>query len=200
LGELWGRVPFTALDFETTGLDSITDRICEIGAVRLSAAGAEEAAFDLLVYPGRSISQGASFVSGITDTMVRGARSVDEVLPELLAFLGDSIIVAHNASFDVGFLKAAAERMGLGDIRNRIADTRDLAREAFPGLPSYALQNLARSFGLDSGNAHRACDDARTCARLLALCVQAGIRAAPIISREGIASTDSSREEPDVGT
>jgi len=176
LGDLWGSASFAALDFETTGLDSISDRICEIGAVRLSASGMEEASFGLLVYPGRPIHPDASRVNGITDEMVKDARPVHEVLPDLLEFLGDSIIVAHNAPFDVSFLQAAAERAGLPAIKNRVADTRDLSKEAFPELPSYALQNLARSFRLDSGNAHRACDDARTCARLLALCAQAARR------------------------
>lgn len=173
LRELWGRASFAVLDFETTGLDSRADRICEIGALRLSDTGAEAASLDLLVNPGLPIRPEASRVSGITDEMVRDARPVEEALPELLAFLGDSVIVAHNAPFDLGFLKAAAERAGLPAPSNLVADTRDLAREAFPGLPSYALQNLARSFGLSAGNAHRACDDARTCARLLVLCVQA---------------------------
>lgn len=180
--ELWGRTIFTILDFETTGLDSRVDRICEIGAVRLSETGAETATLDLLVNPGIPIQPGASRVSGISDDMVKDARPVEDALPELLEFLGNSVIVAHNASFDLGFLKAAAERAGLAAPSNPVADTRDLAREAFPGLPSYALQNLARSFGLTPGNAHRACDDARTCARLLTLCV----RAAP----DGTAGTE----------
>lgn len=197
---LWGRSPFTALDFETTGLDARTDRICEIGAVRLSDSGVETAVFDLLVHPGRPISPEASRVSGITDDMVRDARPVDEVLPELLSFLGDSIVAAHNASFDMGFLRAAAARLGLAEIRNRVADTRDLAREAFPGLPSYALQNLARSFGLDPGSAHRACDDARTCARLLALCAQTGNRALPDAAASGQSSTILVERKPDGGT
>lgn len=178
LRELWGRASFAVLDFETTGLDSRTDRICEIGALRLSDTGAEAASLDLLVNPGLPIRPEASRVSGITDEMVRDARPVEEALPELLAFLGDSVIVAHNAPFDLGFLKAAAERAGLPAPSNLVADTRDLAREAFPGLPSYALQSLARSFGLSAGNAHRAYDDARTCARLLVLCVQAAPAAA----------------------
>ena len=155
LRELWGRASFAVLDFETTGLDSRADRICEIGALRLSETGVEAASLDLLVNPGLPIRPEASRVSGITDEMVRNARPVEDALPELLAFLGDSVIVAHNASFDLGFLKAAAERAGLPAPANPVADTRDLAREAFPGLPSYALQNLARSFGLSPGNAHR---------------------------------------------
>ena len=184
LRDLWGRADFTVLDFETTGLDSRQDRICEIGAVRLSASGAETASLDLLVNPGLPIRPEASRINGITDEMVKDARPAEEALPELLAFLGDSVIVAHNASFDLGFLKAAAERAGLSAPPNRVADTRDLAREAFPGLPSYALQNLARSFGLSTGNAHRACDDARTCARLLVLCAQALPAGAPGAPRE----------------
>ncbi len=187
LREHWGRSVFTVLDFETTGLDPREDRICEIGAVRLTPTGAESASLDLLVNPGRPIHPEASRVSGITDEMVRDAPAVESALPDLLAFLGDSVIVAHNASFDLGFLAAAARRAGLVAPANPVADTRDLAREAFPGLPSYALQRLAGSFGLAPGNAHRACDDARTCARLLVLCAQAA---------SGIPAGDAESESP----
>lgn len=192
LARLWGAAPFAALDFETTGLDSVTDRICEIGAVRLAPSGMEEATFSLLVNPGRPMNPSASRVNGITDDMVACARPVGEVLPELLEFLGDSIIVAHNAAFDVGFLRAEAARTGVFEFGNRVADTKRLAKDAFPGLPSYSLQNLAKSFGLDPGNAHRACDDARTCARLLALCAQVAR------SKAGLpdASAPKERERP----
>ncbi len=169
---LWGRAVFTALDFETTGLDPRLDRICEIGAVRFPPGGAVEESFELLVNPGRPISPDASRVSGITDEMVREARPLEEALPELLDFLGDSILAAHNAAFDLGFLKAAAARAGLPEPRNRVADTCGLARQAFPGLPSYSLPKLALRMGLDGGRAHRACDDARTCLRLLELCAR----------------------------
>lgn len=187
LRELWGRAVFTVLDFETTGLDPREDRICEIGAVRLTLTGAESSSLDLLVNPGRPIHPEASRVSGITDEMVKTAPGVELALPDLLAFLGDSVIAAHNASFDLGFLAAAARRAGLPAPSNPVADTRDLAREAFPGLPSYALQRLAASFGLAAGSAHRACDDARTCARLLALCAQAA---------SGIPAGNPQRESP----
>ncbi len=163
---LWPEATFVALDFETTGLDCATDRVCEIGALRFGADG-ERASMGILVDPGMPISPGASRVNGITDAMVRGQTPCDEALEGLLGFIDKAIIVAHNAPFDLSFLKQGMKRIGKHRLSNKIADTRYLAKEAFPGRPSYSLQNLASWLGIAPGNAHRALDDARTCKELL---------------------------------
>lgn len=176
LRELWPRAAFVAFDFETTGLDGRNDRIVEIGALRFGPDGEGEA-FQTLVDPGRPIPWGASRVNGITDAMVRGQGDLETALPRFLAFAGGAVLVAHNAPFDLGFLKAGLARLGLKAPANPTVDTCALARLALPGRPSYSLQNLARDFRVDPGSAHRALDDARVCARLVPLIVAGTERA-----------------------
>jgi DNA polymerase III epsilon subunit family exonuclease len=164
------EVTFAAIDFETTGLYPTSDRIVEFGAVRFR--GIEIAGeFELLANPGIPIGAEAAAVSGITDEKVAGARPVDEIVPEFLEFLGDAVLVAHNAPFDVGFLRAAVAALGLGEVTNPIVDTQTLAIKAFPRRKSYSLQNLATELGLPPNRAHRALDDAIMCMRLFHKCV-----------------------------
>ena len=170
LRELWPAATFVAFDFETTGLDGRNDRIVEIGALRFGPDGEGEA-FQTLVDPGRPIPWQASKVNGISDAMVRGQPDLDVALPRFLAFAGGAVLVAHNAPFDLGFLKAGLARLGLKVPANPTADTCALARLALPGRRSYSLQNLAGEFRIDPGSAHRALDDARVCARLVPLIV-----------------------------
>jgi DNA polymerase-3 subunit epsilon len=162
---------FAALDFETTGLNPEGDRICEYGAVKFSREGELEE-FSILCDPGIPISKDAQAVSGISDEMVRGLERAESVLPSFLSFLGDASLVAHNAPFDLSFLYAASRRLPSPKPANPVFDTRTLARDAFPGFPRYSLQDLARAFAIDPGDAHRALDDAYTCMRLFLKCVE----------------------------
>lgn len=166
------EVPFVAFDFETTGLYPARDRIVEFGAVRFRDR-TEEAAFDALVDPGIDISGEAGSVSGITPEMVKGKPGVAETLPGFLEFIDGAVLVAHNAEFDVGFLRAALQAAGHPDIKNPIIDTQALAQRAFPRLRSYSLQNLVAELALPAGNAHRALDDARMCMHLFSACADA---------------------------
>ncbi len=163
---------FTAFDFETTGLYSASDRVCEIGAVQFRGA-AVTAEFSELVNPGVPIPPDAGAVSGISDIMVADKPPIAQMLPVFMEFIGDSILVAHNAEFDVGFLRAALHREGLSDVANSIIDTQILAQKAFPRRRSYSLQNLAEELNIPPGAAHRAFDDAVVCMRLFRECVNA---------------------------
>lgn len=163
---------FVALDVETTGLHAVRDRVVEFGAVRFTI-GAESGEFSELAHPGMAIPPDASAVSGITDAMVAGADPTDVVLRRFIAFLGDSILVAHNAEFDMGFLRAEIQRAGLPELTNPVVDTLALAPRAFPGRKSYALQNLVAELGLARNDAHRARDDARQCRLVLERCIDA---------------------------
>jgi len=165
---------FVAIDFETTGLYPSSDRIIELGGVRFTGrelAGQPSAEFQALVNPGIPIGVDAARISGITDSDVADAPAIDEVMSGFLEFIGDAVIVAHNAPFDVGFLRAAVSRLGLPDVTNRIVDTIPLAMKAFPRRRSYGLQNLAVELGLPPNQAHRALDDAVMCMRLFGRCV-----------------------------
>lgn len=163
---------FVAFDFETTGLHPAVDRIVEFGAVRF-AVGRELAEFGELADPGIPIHADASRVSGITTEMVAGKAPVEAVLPRFIEFAGSAILVAHNAEFDTGFLRAELQRAGLPTVENLIIDTQMLAQKAFPGKKSYSLQNLVEMLGIPANTAHRARDDARQCMRLFEHCVQA---------------------------
>jgi DNA polymerase III epsilon subunit family exonuclease len=166
-------VRFLALDFETTGLDSTIGRVVEIGAIRFSMGPEgcnEEASLACLVDPGMPIPHQAKAIHGISNEDVEGAPSFREVAPALLALASGAIIVAHNVRFDLSFLDAELARFGLARPETRTEDTVGLARRAFPGRASYRLGAIASALGIDTGSAHRALDDARTCMLLYAAC------------------------------
>lgn len=177
------KLIFTAFDTETTGLDPRTCRVVELGGVRFDARGVTSR-FNALINPGTPMPIEASRVNGITDAMLAGKPDMREVLPDFLAFACGTVLVAHNAPFDVSFVNEELSRMGKGPLDHRVVDTRILAREAFPGLPKYALQDLASRLGIEAKDAHRAEDDARVCMELFLRCVAAlrerlGVPAAP---------------------
>ncbi len=162
---------FVAFDIETTGLIAGVDRIAELAAVAFRGETVlEELA--RLVDPGISMPPAAGQVNGITDDMLRGAPPVREVLPDFLSFLSQGTPVAHNAQFDVAFLRADIESLGLSPPGGPVLDTRGLARRAFPGRFSYSLERLARDLGLETRGAHRALADAQACRRLFQSCVE----------------------------
>lgn len=165
------EITFVAFDFETTGLHPAVDRIVEFGAVRFRV-GSELAEFSQLVDPGRPIEREAARVSGIDDSMVQGKPPVGAVMPRFMDFVGEAILVAHNAEFDAGFLRAELARAGIVQFENLVIDTQLLAQKAFPGKKSYALQSLVEMLGIPANTAHRARDDARQCMRLFEHCVQ----------------------------
>lgn len=136
------------------------------------AAPARPAEFCTLVNPGRPIPAQASAVHGIGDLDVSFAPSFAEAGRELLSFIEGAVLVAHNAPFDLGFLRAECERAGLPLPRNLSYDTLVLAKTAVPGLPSYALGKLAASFGIAQKEAHRGADDARVCMELFGRCMR----------------------------
>ena len=171
-GSSVSSVVFTAFDFETTGLHSATDRIVEFGAVRFRD-GKIEQTFQRLSNPGIPIGADAAAISGIGDDDVKGAPPVASIVPEFVEFLGDTVLIAHNAPFDLGFLRAAVLDAGLPDINNTVIDTQLLAIRAFPKQKSYGLQNLATELRLPPNQAHRALDDAIMCMRLFLSCVEA---------------------------
>jgi len=152
---------FVIFDVETTGLYPYSgDRICEIGAVRITSGKKTVKKFHALVDPQRPISAGASAVNGITDDMVSGKPTIEEVLPDFLSFIKGSVLVAYNAGFDLGFLESS-----LGDRKEileeyRVIDALRLARRLFPGIPRYNLGSVARSLGIDPEGEHRAMADA----------------------------------------
>lgn len=157
----FNETDFTIFDFETTGLYPYTgDKICEVGAIRVGTDGSIRDKFHSLVDPRRPISYGARRVNGITDAMVRGQPTIEEVLPRFMSFLKGSVLVAYNAGFDLGFLEYA-----LGENRSElneyhVIDALKLARRVFPGIERYNLGAVSHSLGVCMPTEHRAMADA----------------------------------------
>jgi len=164
------NITFTAFDIETTGLTPVVDRIVEIGAVRFQGGEVLDT-FQELVDPGMPISVGASSVNGITDEMVQGKPTIEEVLPRFLEFLGDGVPVAHHAPFDVGFLAFEISRLNLRVPDKPVLDTCTIPKRLLPYAGSYSLENLAGFFGIESETFHRALADAVVCMKILNRCV-----------------------------
>ena len=154
---------FVAFDLETTGLRPAFDAIVEIGAVRFRADGRELATMTQLVDPGRPIPADATRVHGITDAMVRGRPLIEQGLRAFLDSLGDgeTVLLAHNARFDVGFIAAACARCNVPATDHAVVDTLALARHCLPGLGGYSLEVVGRVCRVSHGGAHRALGDAR---------------------------------------
>ena len=149
---------FSFIDFETTGLSpSSGDRICEI-AILKSKGGEIIDSFHTLINPGRQISAGAQAVNNITDEMVENAPCFREIAQDVLTFIEDSIIVAHNASFDMKFLLCELGALGISIPDNSVMDTLVIARRHY-NFPSNSLGNLAEYYGIQTSNLHRSMAD-----------------------------------------
>ncbi|MFI7589489.1 DEDD exonuclease domain-containing protein [Spongisporangium articulatum] len=162
------EVTFVVLDLETTGGAPADGGITEIGAVKVRG-GELLGEFQTLVRPPSSIPPFIALLTGINDLMVAGAPSLDGVLPSLLEFLSGSVLVAHNAPYDVGFLKAACARTGHPWPKPTVLDTVRLARQVVTRdeAPNHKLSSLARVFGSPTTPDHRALTDARATVHVL---------------------------------
>lgn len=166
MGTPLSEVVFVVVDLETTGGPPGADAITEIGAVRVRG-GAVESEMSTLVNPGRAIPAQITVLTGITNAMVAGAPPVGEALSAFLAWArldGEStVLVAHNARFDVGHLRGAARALGLGWSEPTVLDTLGLARRAWSraDVPDHRLGTLAALVGSPIRPAHRALGDAR---------------------------------------
>ena len=166
MGTPLSEVVFVVVDLETTGGPPGADAITEIGAVRVRG-GAVESEMSTLVNPGRAIPAQITVLTGITNAMVASAPPVGEALSAFLAWArldGEStVLVAHNARFDVGHLRGAARALGLGWSEPTVLDTLGLARRAWSraDVPDHKLGTLAALVGSPIRPAHRALGDAR---------------------------------------
>jgi DNA polymerase-3 subunit epsilon len=170
---------YVVFDLETTGLDTRADAIVSMGAVRaLGSRVLEGESFATLVDPGRPIPPLSTSIHGIDDDAVKGAPDQANAARRLAAFAHDSVLVAHNAAFDLAFLKRAGAACGL-TFDHPPFDTLLIARWLFPDLVDHSLDGLAALLGVEIGKRHSALDDARATARifarLLAVCDARGI-------------------------
>jgi DNA polymerase III epsilon subunit family exonuclease len=159
--DLLNRLTFVAFDTETTGLWAPSNRIVEIGAVRFRLDDDRSESFQSLVNPERPIPEDVIPIHGITDDMVAEADPIKPVLERFFEFCGsDSVLIAHNAPFDISFIYFEMDRCALKAVTGPILDTVDIYRRFFPGLPGYSLESLSRHFGITDTQQHRALADA----------------------------------------
>lgn len=161
---------YIAFDIETTGLNPVEDRIVELGAV-LFENGIPVKKFSSLVNPNKFISFEATRVNNISNEMIQNAPRENIIYPKLVEFLedslsGETVICAHNARFDIGFLSNTLERLGYsGNIK--YIDTLSLSKNLIYGLENYKQSTVADYFDIINEEAHRAVTDAETCGKIL---------------------------------
>ena len=151
---------YCVFDLETTGLSFRTEKITEIGIMKIKNGEVIDS-FSTFVNPEKPIPQKVIDVTNITDDMVKDAPKIEEVLPKVLEFFGDSVLVGHNVDFDIGFLKYNCKQFGY-EIDNTYVDTLRLAKDLFPDYKKYKLGIIAENLGIKVDVAHRALDDVDT--------------------------------------
>ncbi|AZO95545.1 PolC-type DNA polymerase III [Halocella sp. SP3-1] len=162
---------FTVFDLETTGLNNKRDEIIEIGAVKIYQDKVIDQ-FAVFIKPDSSIPSKITELTGITNQMVADAPALSEVIDDFLAFIGDSVLVAHNAKFDYGFLKSAIDKTERPLISNPVLDTLGLSRALYPGIKNHKLNTLCDKLGVSLENHHRAVDDATATGEILIIMLQ----------------------------
>ena len=154
---------YVVFDLETTGFSSEHDRIIEIGAVKYQNRRRVDS-FSCFVNPEIPIPFRIEKLTGINDSMVIDAQTIEEVLPKFIEFCEGAVLVAHNADFDSGFIKTKAKQVMGIDKEYTVVDTVALARVLLPQLNRYKLDTVAKAVGVSLENHHRAVDDADCCA------------------------------------
>ncbi|TAA67492.1 PolC-type DNA polymerase III [Planococcus salinarum] len=156
---------FVVFDLETTGLSAVYDTIIELAAVKIKGGQIIDK-FESFANPHHPLSDTTTNLTGITDEMVKDAPEVEEVIRNYHEWAGDHIMVAHNASFDMGFLYVAYKKFGIVKNHSTI-DTLELARMLHPELKSHRLNTLAKKFGIELTQHHRAIYDTEATSYLL---------------------------------
>lgn len=159
-----GRI-FCAIDTETTGINPQTEHLTEVAAIKFSKDGVIDS-FSTLINPNIKLSPFITELTGITDSMLQDAPKIQTVLPQLRDFCKGTIIVAHNAQFDLRFINAESLRLGLLPLPNEAVDTLLISRIILPENKTWKQPNLALQFNIDTGQAHRALSDATVCKTL----------------------------------
>ena len=149
---------FVVFDIETTGFSAVNDRIIEIGAVKVENGMITEK-FSEFVNPERPIPFEIEKLTSINDRMVEDAPNISVILPKFMDFCGSSVLVAHNADFDTGFIRHNCEVLGL-TYDYTYVDTLGIARSFLEGLKNYKLDTVVEAMGCTLANHHRAVDDA----------------------------------------
>lgn len=165
----WKDITFVAFDTETSGAFPVGNEIVEMGAVKWRNGEILDR-FQVLLKPSVPMTDFIIGIHGITNEMVADAPKVDAVLAKFMEFLGDAVLVAHHAPFDLGFLVYDLERLKMKIPTAPVLCTSLLARRLIPESPNHKLQTLVGVLELGANTAHRALDDAISCQRLAEVC------------------------------
>ena len=183
---------YVVFDIETTGFSAVHDRIIEIGAVKISH-GEEVGRFSEFINPQIPIPFKIEQLTSINDGMVKDAPTIDLILPKFLEFCKGSILVAHNAEFDTGFIKQKAEDLQL-EYDFTVVDTMTLSRVLLTGLAKFTLDNICKHLNISLEHHHRAIDDASATAKMFfklsKMCEDRGVHTLKEINEMGAVSAD----------
>ncbi|HZG84360.1 PolC-type DNA polymerase III [Paenibacillus sp.] len=157
---------YVVYDVETTGLSVVNNKIIELAGVKM-VDGKVVDEFATFIDPHEKIPYNITQLTNITDDMVAGAPEESEIIPKFVEWVGDAVLVAHNARFDTGFLQAACKRHGLPEMPNPVLDTLELARLLFPSMKNHRLNTLADKFKVSLESHHRAIDDSKALGEVL---------------------------------
>ncbi len=171
LNQAWHDLTLVAFDTETTGKYPLTAEICEVAAVKWRGGEVVET-FATLLKPSKPMEAHNIAIHGITNEMVEDAPHVSAKIVDLHAFFKDSILIAHHAPFDLGFVAVEFERAGLQLPSHPVICSSLLSRNLIPESPDHRLQTLIGHFNLDKGVAHRALDDAKACLQVAIKCLE----------------------------
>lgn len=149
---------YVVFDIETTGLSVSQNKIIELAGIKM-VNGQEVGRFETFVNPHEPIPYNIQQLTNITDDMVKDAPELEPMLKEFIAFIGDAILVAHNARFDMGFMQEACRQYGLPPLTNPALDTLELARYLHPTMKNHRLNTMAGVYKVSLENHHRAIDD-----------------------------------------
>ena len=189
---------FVVFDIETTGFSSVTNHIIEIGAVKVENGKIVDR-FSTYVNPKEPIPYRITKLTTITDADVMDAPTIDQVLPEFFAFCEGCVLVAHNASFDIGFIKENARKLELPYAYTHV-DTLAMARVLLPQLAKFTLDHVAKTVGVSLENHHRAVDDAEATAEIfekfIPMLLEKGAHDLDAVNELGRTSTDYVRKTP----
>ena len=155
---------FVVFDLETTGFSNKNDKITEIGAVKVENFKVVDR-FSQLINPEKDISYKVQELTGITNDLIKDKPTIEEVLPKFVEFIGDSVLVAHNADFDMGFMQQKCREQNI-EFKNTSVDTLTLARTLLPHMKRFRLNLIAKELGIPLLNHHRAVDDAEATAHI----------------------------------
>jgi DNA polymerase-3 subunit epsilon len=171
LSRPWRDYTYVSFDTETSGKYPLVAEVVEVAAVKWQNGKVIDT-FQSLVKPHRLMGEAVIRIHHITNEMVAGAPLMPEVLPQFDAFIKDSVLMAHHAAFDLGFLTLEYEKLNLPLPNNVVLDSCLLSLKAFPNLPNHRLATLVNALGVKMNQAHRALEDSKACLEVSLRCME----------------------------